>query len=294
MRKISGELLRIPERYYTAANHGGHVEKLVYKTYDSMHYPEKTTVLTKEAYVYLPYGYSEEEKYDIFYMMHGGWGNETTYLGTNCEPSEWVNVLDHAIEEHKMRPFLVVCPTYNNTSPKDSANKPLSLALSNNYHNELINDLLPAVENRYRTYADGTDRRSLCASRQHRLFGGFSMGCVATLRTFEHCIDCFSYFIPTSGERIYSGEHINRLIRAAGYGPDDFFLYMASGSGDFACERITAQIAEMLEAQDSLFVRADADRPGNLSFLVQDGAVHDRAAALQYTYNGLLNYFRAE
>lgn len=294
MQKILGELVRIPDQYKEPAGQGGHVEKLVYQTYESMHYAEKTEQLTKTAYVYLPYGYSADKQYDIFYMMHGGWGNETTYLGTDTEPSEWVNVLDHAIEDGKMKPFIVVCPTYNNTSPKDSGNKQLSLELNNNYHNELIHDLMPAAEGRYSTYAPSADRAGFAASRQHRLFGGFSMGCVATLRTFEYCVDCFSYFIPTSGERIDSGEHICQMVRAAGYGPEDFFLYMASGSGDFAYERITAQIAEMMEAPDSLFVRADAEHPGNLSFLLQEGAVHDRAAALQYTYNGLLNYFAAK
>lgn len=291
MRKIPGELIQIPESYFTAAGSGGHVERLIYQTYESMTYARKETVLTKTAYIYLPHGYSREKQYDVFYMMHGGWGNETTYLGTDAAPSEWVNVLDHAIADGLMKPFIVVCPTYNNTSPKDSGDKALALALNNNYHHELIHDLLPAVESRYSTYARGTQREDFRASRAHRLFGGFSMGCVATLRAFEYCLDCFSYFIPTSGERIDSGEKINELVRASGFGADDFYLYMASGSGDFACQRISAQIKEMLEAPGSLFVRAAVDRPGNLSFLVQEGAVHDRAAALQYTYNGLLHYF---
>lgn len=56
--QIPDELAQIPEEYFGAASEQGTVERLEYQTWESMSYGEKTTQLTKTAYVYLPYGYS--------------------------------------------------------------------------------------------------------------------------------------------------------------------------------------------------------------------------------------------
>lgn len=45
---------------------------------------------------------------------------------------------------------------------------------------ELVNDLIPVVESRYRTYAESTNGAGIEASRGHRAIGGFSMGAVTT------------------------------------------------------------------------------------------------------------------
>lgn len=140
------------------------------------------------------YGYSGDRKYNVFYLMHGGWSDETTYLGTPENPNVLVNVIDHAIQDGKMGPVIVVCPTYNNENPDDSADYSLALQLTDNYHNELVNDLIPAVEGTYRTYAEGTSAQALEASRDHRAFAGFSMGSVATWHTFQYCLDYFLVF----------------------------------------------------------------------------------------------------
>ncbi len=140
-----------------------------------MSYEEQSEELEKTAYVYLPYGYDEEEQYNVFYLMHGGWSNETTMMGTDRSPSTLKNIVDHAIEDGRMQPMIIVCPTYNNTSPDDSSDYGLALQLTDNYHNELMNDLIPAVESRYSTFADDTTPEALTASRDHRAFGGFSL-----------------------------------------------------------------------------------------------------------------------
>ena len=151
--QIPEELAQIPKDYFTSAGDQGTLERLTYKTYESMSYQNKEKQLNKTAYVYLPYGYSENRKYNVFYLMHGGWSDETTYLGTPESPNVLVNVIDHAIQDGKMEPVIVVCPTYNNENPDDSADYSLALQLTDNYHNELVNDLIPAVEGTYSTYA---------------------------------------------------------------------------------------------------------------------------------------------
>lgn len=94
---VPQELKIIPEEYYQAADQQGTLTDLYYDTYESFSYTEKSEPLQKHAVVYLPYGYSKDQKYDVFYLMHGGGGDETMTLGTPKSPSSFKNVIDHAV-----------------------------------------------------------------------------------------------------------------------------------------------------------------------------------------------------
>lgn len=286
--RIPDELLQIPEDYFTPAAEQGIIERLEYQTYESMSYEDQTTQLDKTAYVYLPYCYSEEQQYNVLYLMHGGWSNETTYLGTPENPHELKNIIDHAIQDGKMAPVIIVCPTYNNTSPDDSADYSLALRLTDNYHNELVNDLIPVVEGKYSTYAGGTSKQELAESREHRAFAGFSMGSVTTWHTFQYCMDYFKYFLPSSGSLSSDGAYMESLVTGSGYGSEDFFIYAMSGTEDFAYAAFTAQIQAMLDAPEGIFIESNTESSGNLAYRVQEGNAHDGNAALQYIYNGLV------
>lgn len=197
--KVPAELESVPDGYDRPAEHAGTLEKLTYQTWESFSYEEHTQKLTKEAWVYLPWGYSEEKKYNVFYLSHGGWSNETTVMGTDRNPRSFKHVIDHAIEDGMIQPLIIVLPTYNNTSGSDSGDYSLAIRLTDRFHNELRNDLIPAVESRYSTWAEDTTPEGLTASRDHRGFGGFSMGSVNTWCTFRYCLDYFRYFMPMSG-----------------------------------------------------------------------------------------------
>ncbi|MFR1256930.1 MAG: alpha/beta hydrolase-fold protein [Clostridium sp.] len=213
--KIPKKLQEIPADYYTEADRQGSLVELNYETYESRTYEQKSRKLNKRAIVYLPYGYSENERYNVFYLMHGGWSNETTWLGTPERPGTFKNVIDHAVSDGKMKPFIIVCPTYNNESPSDSGDYTLAYGtLTVNYHNELMNDLIPAVEGTYSTYADNVTPEGIKASRDHRAFGGFSMGSVATWHTFLNCLDAFRYFMPSSGAIDSTGNRLDSFSAA--------------------------------------------------------------------------------
>ena len=76
------ELETIPAAYNAPATQQGTLVELYYDTYESRTYAQKTRQLRKRAIVYLPHGYDKNLKYKVFYLMHGGWGNETSTLGT--------------------------------------------------------------------------------------------------------------------------------------------------------------------------------------------------------------------
>ena len=273
----------IPQGYYTPADEQGTLQELYYDTYESMTYNEKTQVLNKRAIVYLPYGYSENKKYDVFYLMHGGWGNETSTLGTPQNPSGFKNVIDNAIQNGEISPVIIVCPTYNNTSSQDSADFSLALNLNRNYHNELINDLIPAVESEYSTYAENITPEELKKSHEHRGFGGFSMGSVATWRTFQNCLDYFSYFMPMSCGTSLDDENIWKT--AENYNQDDYFVFMMTGTDDFAYSYDNRRSGKMRES--GYFTDLSDTKDGNFLYLVKDGYSHNGIASNEYTYNGL-------
>lgn len=288
--QIPQSITALPSEYsLTPAAEQGTLEDLYYDTWESFSYEEKTTPLRKHAVVYLPYGYTQEKQYDVFYLMHGGWSNENSTLGTPGDPSYFKNVLDHAIEDGKLRPLIVVCPTYNNTNEngQDSDNFSLAMQLTNQYHNELLNDLMPAVEGTYSTYADGVTPEALAASRDHRGFGGFSMGSVTTWHTFEYCLDEFRYFLPMSCGTTLDDAAIWQA--AENHDPSDYFVFIMTGTSDFAYRYDTDRAQRM--ADTSYFTNVDDSDGGNFAFRVMDGYSHDGTAAMVYTYTGLCAFF---
>ena len=123
---IPEEIELIPDAYREPSEHPGTLEQLTYQTWESFTYEKHSQELTKDAWVYLPYGYDPDQKYNIFYLSHGGWSNETTIMGTNTDPNSFKNVIDHAIEDGKMRPMILVMVTYNNTDGQDSCTNSIS------------------------------------------------------------------------------------------------------------------------------------------------------------------------
>lgn len=286
---VPEELSEIPDEYFSLADQQGTLVELYYDTYESMTYAQKSTPLQKRAIVYLPYGYSNDNQYNVFYLMHGGWGNETATLGTAGNPSTFKNVIDNAIQDGKMDRLIIVCPTYNNTNEngQDSANFSLALQLNQNFHHELNNDLIPAVESRYHTFAEDVTPDAIAASRDHRGFGGFSMGSVATWRTFQNSLDYFSYFVPMS---CGTGLNDETIFEAAnGRDQSDYFVYIMTGTEDFAYSYVNNRVAKMRTSP--YFTEATEDVKGNFVYRVKEGYNHGGTAAIEYTYNGLITFW---
>lgn len=291
---VPDELEYIPDGYENPATQQGTLNKLTYDTWESFSYEQKSNKITKGAWVYLPYGYTDEEEYNVFYLSHGGWSNETTLMGTDDNPKSFKNVIDNAIQDGNIKPLIIVLPTYNNTSENDSSDYSLAIQLTNQFHNELVNDLIPAVESKYSTYAKDTTPQGLKESRDHRGFGGFSMGSVNTWNTFRYCLDYFRYFMPMSGSYTTDGEYMADLVRQQGYSSQDFFIFAASGTDDFAYSAFKAQIMAMANNSGGMFKLAKNESEGNMSFLEREGYKHDAKATDEYTYNGLRFFWNGQ
>lgn len=97
------------------------------------------------------------------------------------------------------------------------------------------------------------------------------MGSMATWRTFEHSFDYFRYFMPSSGGPAASIETYESVIKDSGHEWDDFFIFAASGTNDFAYSGFKNGIDTMRESGSGLFRFADNEAEGNLYYLESDG-----------------------
>lgn len=128
----------------------------------------------------------------------------------------------------------------------------------------------------------------------YRGFGGFSMGSVNTWNTFRYCLDYFRYFMPMSGSYTTDGGYMADLVREQGYNSDDFFIFSAAGTNDFAYSAFKAQITAMANNSGGMFKFAKNESDGNLSFLEREGYSHDGKACDEYTYNGLRFFWNGQ
>lgn len=101
------ELWAVPAKYDAEeSEQAGTVEEVVY---DTKAYATDERDVKKTAYVYLPYGYSEEKEYNILYLMHGTGDDEKYWLKTNPYNK---TMLDNMIADGDIEPLIVVTPTF--------------------------------------------------------------------------------------------------------------------------------------------------------------------------------------
>ncbi len=271
----------------------GQIERLPYTTIN-----QKGEKIEKYANVYLPAGYTDEKSYNILYLMHGGGGNPDAWL----DSCPFKNMLDYSFSADGVNPCIVVTPTYyTEGNGEDGFEHEGEKTLL--FQKELVQDLIPAVEGKYHTYAESTDASGLKASRMHRAFGGFSMGSVTTWNAFTENIDAFAYFLPLSGdcwaiERLGGKTHAEETAKylhdkavASGYGPDEYFIYALTGTKDIAYEQLYGQVMAMRKFPDT-FIDATGFAGGNFLWHFEDDAVHTYDWVCQYLYQALPVLFK--
>lgn len=118
------------------------------------------------------------------------------------------------------------------------------------------------------------------------------MGSMNTWHTFEHCLDYFRYFAPSSGGPIGNAEHMADIVRNSGSSASGFFIFAASGTDDFAYSGFKSGVMAMGETD--VFAFADSEQDGNLSFREREGYMHDGTAANEYMYNALRFFWNAD
>ena len=200
-----------------------------------------------------------------------------------------------------MRPILVVCPTFYDDDQNIGANRMEdATAMTREFHTELQNDLIPVVETKYNTYLKGTDSLAVTRSRDHRAFGGFSMGALTTWYQLAYGVNAVRTFIPLSGDIwVYdaqgkkqdartSAEWVNGMLEKSPFA-HDFQVYGYTGTKDIAGNPMKA-VVEALGQYAPLFRYRTPD--ANLYFAMRENGEHFYGHINEYLYLALPVIFK--
>ena len=301
----------VPEEYRSENEKQGVIESVYYSVPNL-----ENGTNAKHLNVYLPYCYDADDtkrKYNVLYLMHGGGEDENLLFGGPGENRELKNILDNMIANGDIEPIIVVTPTFygvKNNLKNNSAlchvetlDHPLPIVETEYFHDELVNDLIPFVETKYHTYAASANKEDMKASREHRAFGGFSMGSVTTWNVFVNCLHYFKYFMPLSGDcwalaqkaegrmAKETAEYLAKAAKDSGYTTKDYYLLCATGNLDIAYPNMKPQMEVMKELTDS-FIYSPDTKEGNFYFIECDGGVHTWHWVNQYIYDILPDLFK--
>jgi enterochelin esterase-like enzyme len=207
---------------------------------------------TGSMVVYTPPGYEKNTstKYPVFYLISGTTDTEETFFKVGR-----VNqILDNLIAEGKATPMIVVMP-YGNPMARiaEQTGKPKPADLMSRdgddarnraklFETDLLNHIVPYVEQTYRTLQD----------RNHRAIGGFSRGGGQTLRAaFGNAekfawICCYSAYLST--------EEMENKFKHIGGDPDKTnkqfrLLWVSVGDEDFLYKQ-TVQFLDYLKSKN--------------------------------------------
>ena len=185
-------------------------------------YYSKSLGGTNQAVVYLPPSYMTDmqKKYPVFYLISGTTDTEEVYYKVGR-----VNyILDNLLADKQAKEMIVVLP-YGNPSKlliaPPATGMPQTRFGGDVFSKDLINDLMPYIDNTYRTKTD----------RDDRAIGGFSRGGNQALYNGLTNLDKFSYlcsyssFTSTDIPDVYDhADELNKKIHLfwLGVGTDDF------------------------------------------------------------------------
>ena len=163
------------------------VKNVPHGTLSKVWYESPSLKLSRRLYVYTPPGYEDSQgKYPVFYLLHGGGGDEDawTTLGRTCQ------IMDNLISQGKAKPIIVVMPNGNPGQAAAFTEAPVNPAVSAPYdmgmglfEESMVKDIIPFVESHYRVIPD----------RDDRALAGLSMGGMQTLTLTGNYPSMFGY-----------------------------------------------------------------------------------------------------
>jgi enterochelin esterase-like enzyme len=153
---------------------------IVHGHLEMIEYDSKAVGTTRKLQVYLPPGYSRENKYPVLYLLHGIGGDET----------EWERfvapdvILDNLLADGQVVPMIVVMPN-GRAQKSDRAEGDIFKAAPAfaNFERDLLDDVIPAIDARYATLTN----------REARALAGLSMGGGQSLNFGLAHLDTFAW-----------------------------------------------------------------------------------------------------
>lgn len=205
-------------------------------------YYSTTQNVNRKLLVYTPPGYKPNKKYPVFYLRHGGGGNETSWYVEGCA----ANILDNLYAEKRAVPMIVVMT--NGNVEKQTEGGAYGEEGIQIMADELFNDVLPLIEKEYRVYND----------QQHRAIGGLSMGGGQSFYVGLNNVDKFDWigvfssgiFGGIPGVEFKAEEEIPGILTKSSYFNRELKLfYMSCGEQDPRME-FTNKVVDQFKASN--------------------------------------------
>jgi enterochelin esterase-like enzyme len=164
------------------------VNDIPHGTLSKIWYDSPSLKLNRRMYVYTPPGYeSRNEKYPVFYLLHGGGGDEDAWTALGRANY----ILDNLIAEGRAKPMIIVMTNGNafQTSSLRTAPDAPELTMENYrqyagwFEKSLVQDVIPFVEKTYRVKA----------GKENRAIAGLSMGGGHTVTATTEYPEVFGY-----------------------------------------------------------------------------------------------------
>ena len=192
-----------------------------------VYYYSKTNNEMRHCFIYTPAGYDTDlsKRYPVLYLQHGGGENEYGW------PSQGKTgqIMDNLISEGKAKPFIIVMDNGAWTMSGPRQQRPAQGETwppknwAEGFMNTLINDIIPMVDENFRTLADG----------KHRAMAGLSMGGMQTKAITLANPGVFSYVGIFSGGSI----SVEEVQNAAGFRENNKLVFVSYGSRELENRR---------------------------------------------------------
>lgn len=207
-------------------------------------YESKAMGVTRFLWIYTPPGYDESKvNYPVLYLLHGNGEAQNGWVMNGRANI----ILDNLIAEKKAQPMVVVMPQGH--ALQAAGVGPLvrlpgeTKMYSERFPKDLLGDIIPLIERRFRVIADA----------DHRAIAGLSMGGGQALTIGLKHPDLFHYVLGYSAavsEQFMNGEEAlkNVLPSAAEANSKLRLLWVSCGRQDFLYEA-NREFAETLKAK---------------------------------------------
>jgi enterochelin esterase-like enzyme len=145
-------------------------------------YHSTTVGVDRQTLIYTPPGYSEDQKYNVLYLLHGIGGDEREWYN-NGSPHR---ILDNLYADQKLEPMIVVLPNGRampNDDPVGDIFDPEKIKAFETFEFDLLNDLIPFIDSNY----------SVLTGKENRAVAGLSMGGGQSLNFGLAHLDTFAW-----------------------------------------------------------------------------------------------------
>lgn len=305
-----GDILKKP------SDKQGSVVEINYDTrsyYTEAKYPDAGQLhVKKRAFVYLPYGYDQndkETKYDVLYLLHGSGLNEGYWLGKGTyNPSDSIytkgfgteNVLDNLMASGKAKKTIVVTPTlYSEVDGYVVQNKN-DVEVVNQFAKELTNDLMPYIASNYNTYANSSSQEDLKANRLHQAYAGLSLGSMTSFSSvFYSCLEYFAYIGSYSGATFAhydkSGISASQIVDKYKQSYSNLKIkYWYAGCGTSDKEHYSNLFNDFITIRNGLNLQegSSLENGDNCEFVSCNKGGHNYATWITALYNSMQVFFK--